>query len=273
MAIYQSILDQLPELSNFYRYEGGLSYSYFHPNGDTAFSSNSYIYFSKSIHHHHYYVSKRIIQYLNEILSQYHKKLNYYSFSNPRQFNQILDILFHSPMDEFISIQCSTSPLMNTLLYKNGILNSRKNGQKHYIELCDLKKYQGGYGFCDEWLDIFNTLTYFYSFLTITKDDVVNFLINQKARMFYPDSKVLPTAFLENKQRCVKINISLFNDWKKYDLMNSMQQIIEKGLYCEQSNFRIDSHNEMKRVLTQYMKERKRILSLTEHAFEQNISL
>lgn len=272
MSLYQEVLAQTPDLFSFYRYEGNLSYHYFHPNfKEKAFSSPSYIYFSQSMRHHHYYVDKRLTQYVNEILIHNNLKMHHFSFNNLKQFNQLLDFLKTYPMKDFISIQCHSSPIMQALLYKNYISNVRKRKEDRRVERCDITKYQGGYGFCGEWLDLFNTLTYFYSYQTITKEDILQFLILKKQYFYKPDYTILPTFFLEVKPRNIKINPSLFNHYEKYELMNSLQQIIENQLFFPTSPFETHSNEIMKQVISQYTRERKRILSLIDSTFEQNM--
>lgn len=266
MSIYQSILEQIPELSNFYRYEGGLSYNYFQPN--LNFCSNQYVYFSKHISHHHYYVSKRLIQYINEILLQHHIKQHQFSFNNLQQFNQILAFLEASPMEDFVSIQCSISPIIHELLYKNWIINIKKKSSDRRIERCDVRKYQGGYGFCGDWLSIFNILTYFYSYQTITKKDILQFLILKRKQFFKAEYSDNPTFFLEEKPRNVKMNYLLFNDYGKYELMNSLQSIVENQLFFPDSCFATNPNDEIKKVINQYEKERKRILHLADMNFD-----
>ncbi|MBP3635645.1 MAG: hypothetical protein J6J17_04265 [Bacilli bacterium] len=277
MTIYEELYKNYPGLSKFYRFEGvNMSFPYFNAkNGNICIkSSDPYIYFSSSIAHHKYYVSKRLRQLIqNKILSFSEIKLDYKSLICFDTFKEIVRIIETYEMDdEMISYECSTSRIMLELLYKNTIDNRYKSSGDRRVERCDQTKHKGGYGFCEEWLEIFNLLTYFYCYQKITRDNLIDYLYAKREKILNPSLANGPCAFLREKNRIITINNNLFNSYGKYDLMDALERIIEKGLYFKGSNLDKDSYGQIKRVINQYCEEKEKILRLTDDIFTKNIS-
>lgn len=276
MTIYEELYKNCPNLSKFYRFEVvNMSFPYFNATDGNICnkSSKPYIYFSSSIAHHKYYVSKRLQQLIqNKLVSFSEIKLNYKSLICFDTFREIVRIIENYQIDdEMISYECSTSKIMLDLLYKNTINNRYKKAGDRRIERCDTTKHKGGYGFCEEWLEILNLLTYFYCYQRITRDNLLDYLYAMREKVLNQSSGISLCKFLEEENRIIKINKSLFNSYGKYDLMDALERIIQKGLYFKGSNLDIDGNGQIKRTINQYCEEKEKILKLTNDIFAKNI--
>lgn len=274
MSLYKDLFKQFNDLSDFYRFEGYISNSYFNQHSCQIDSHNleQYIYFSSGFKHHQYYVCKRIRQFIqNTILENSEIVLNYQNIVNSDIFKQIIKLVESFPLkEEFISIECKTSPAINDLLYKNYISQSRKKHADKRIEKCDTKIYGGGYGFYGEWIRIFNMLTYFYAYQKISKDDILEYLHIKREKLI----KISPSSFddfLSSTKRIIKINPSLFSDYGKYSLMDSLQKVLENNLFCDQSNLATNGQETIKNIIQQYNQEREHVLKQTDKIYQKHI--
>jgi hypothetical protein len=277
MTINEKIYYQLPDLIKMYRFEGGNSVHRFsfNENGINPDDLN-YIYFSKSIKHHEYYVKKKIIKIINDdILENYSNlKLDHTAFLKPDSFKKIIKVIENHPLDnKTFSIEFSLSQTFNELLKNNHINNRNKKALDRRIEVVDTTKYKGGLGFCDEWLEVFNIFTYFYSYQRITKENILDFLYAYR-KIITEGAKIDPTGFLLNRKNCViKVNEKIYYDFMKYELMNALQNIVDNNLYFEKSILDENPQEQIKKIIKKYCNEREMILELYESEYQKTLKL
>ncbi len=271
MTIYEETLMNLEdELVKLYRFEGYNSYSYHSP---TSFPiTSNYIYFSKNQNHHFYYVDKKLKKMISKEISNGY--LNKKNILNPEKFNFLINgienYLFNQKL---VSIEFSCSNLINMLLRKNTIkFSDKEKFRDRRIERVDYRKYGGGYGFCDEWLKILQSLTYFKSYQRITKENIIDFLYRYRQNIIETKKVVNPVEFLlKPEYKVVQINQDLFSDFSKYELINSLQAIVEKKLYLPSSIFCNNSQEIIKKIMQQYSAERENILALIDKNYKKQL--
>ncbi len=274
MSLYKDLFNQFENLIDFYRFEGYISTSHFNQHTCQIDPHNleQYIYFSSNFKHHKYYVYKRIYQFIqNTILENSKIVLNYRNIINSDIFKQIVQLVEDFPLkEEIISVECKTSPAMNNLLYKNSIVQSRKKQADKRIEKCDTTIYGGGYGFYGEWIRIFNMLTYFYAYQKISRDDILEYLHIKREKLIKISTSSFDD-FLSSKKRIIKINPSLFSDYRKYDLMDSLEKVLENKQFCKESSLSTNGQGIIKNIIQQYNQEREQVLKQTNKIYQKHI--
>ncbi len=86
--------------------------------------------------------------------------------------------------------------------------------------------------------------------------------------------KVNVTRFLlDATRKSFKINASLYNDFMKYDLMNALQNIVEKELYFPESYMGEKPLEFVKKIIQTYTLERENMLELIEYTYQRNLIL
>ena len=262
MSLYKNVLEEFPELKSFYRFEGGGSFHHFNLSSDTIlFDTLNYIYFSFSEEHHKYYIKKRLLQLINkEILKDTNITLNKnFAIVKYELFKEVIKAIENYQFDEnMISIELHVSPLFYKLLKNNYIKNKRKPHLEQKIERVEAEKYKGGFGFSEDWLVV---LTYFCTYQKITKDNLIEFLYAFRDNRLKTLPKKDLIGFLNNDaNKRIIMNTSLYNDFTKYELMNSLQSIVEKTLYNPHSYLDGNSQNKIKKLTQEYSLEREQIL-------------
>lgn len=276
MTIYEELYYGLANFPKFYRYEGIKTFkNYDLDNSDSILINlENYIYFSASKQHHFYYVGKRMKQLIErDILYQTKYNLQSKKIINLEIFRDIVARIENYPLDEKqTSIEFTTSPLLKKLFAKNFILNSRKKESIPYIERVDINKSGGGYGLCKDWLEVFNILTYIYVGQRITKADLIDYVYNLRQKIINPNLPINITRFLlDPKKQSVKINTQLYSDFTKYDLMNALQNILEKELFFPDSYIAQHRSDCIKKIMQEYNLERENILALEDFIYERKL--
>lgn len=141
-----------------------------------------------------------------------------------------------------ISIEVYTSFLLELLLKNNCIFRHLKVKHDHSIERVDTKRPgDGGYGFSYEWLEIFEILTYFYVYQRISKNDLLYFVDAIRYNIIHDEIKVNTVEFLkDSSKKTKKINEGIFDNFRKYNLMDILQRILEYKMYLPNSY--LDTH-------------------------------
>lgn len=277
MTIYEEVyLNLKDELSKFYRLEGIYSYPYYNFSKDGALNDfMKYVYFSASEKHHMYYTEKRIKQVISkDILNEPNMQFNKETILNKDKFNFIINAIENYSFDDkMMSIEFSNSPLMKQLLKRNAIRNAKKSAEDRRVEIADSTKYGGGYGLCEEWLKVFNLLTYFYSYQRITKGNLLDFLYNYRQNLITAKRTLYSVSFLlDQKNRVIDIGTSIFNDFSKYELMNALQSICENDLYFSHSVLATNQSEAIKKIIQEYNLERERILELLDSIYKRDLN-
>ena len=267
MTLYEELYYQLSDLPKFYRYEGPGTFRNYNFEGQEILEVlDNYIYFSKTIKHHDYYVQKRIRQLIEKDIL--------YQLINNEKFQEIVSKTETFPREvKMCSIEFTTSPIVKKLFAKNWVFNTNKKERLPYIERVDITKSGGGYGLSKDWLCVFNVLTYIYAHYCINKNDILDFLYAFRRNFLTPDFLINPTAFLNGSQnRSIKINKKLHSNLSKYDLMNALQNIIEKELYFPNSFIANDPDAKIKEIIQNYVHERECILELMDTMYERKLN-
>ncbi|MCI8394885.1 MAG: hypothetical protein HFH86_05360 [Bacilli bacterium] len=276
MTLYEELYPRLNNLESFYRFEGYKSYQNYifnDPFANPLQTVNKYVYYSKTLKHHLYYTSKRIEQFLkNEILMEKDRNLwvNMDIKKIKEIINQILNFQYRNTMS---SIELKYCPIFQQLMSQNTVNNMReKETNQKYIECCDLTRAGGGYGLSEEWLLLLNYLTILYCYREINMEDVKTwFQIFRSNQLKYFPFK-FPTIFLEEKRnRKIVINHQLSNHFLKYDIMETMERLVDNHLVNPRSPFGKNPNKMIKETIFEFEKVRKRTLDTLEEIYEQKI--
>lgn len=276
MTLYEEVYDQMSELDRFYRFEGYRSFPYFtFEHGGHLTRNDNYIYFSSGMKHHNYYVTRRMKQLIsNEVLHGTGLKLSREFLVDKGSYNEILGMVRnYSSTAKLLSIECSVSPMMNELLEDNTVNNHKKGTNDRCVERTDRRIYGGGYGFCDAWLEVFDLLTYFQSYRRITTANMIEFLQLHRRNILNGKICVNPVSFLsDNSSLVVGINPRLYSDFSKYDLMDSLQTIVDDKLFFRDSLFAANPDEEIRRIVQGYNSEREEILEKTHKVYQKRLN-
>lgn len=275
MTLFEEMYKESTELSKFYRFEGLNSYSHFPVGNENMHipQDSGYIYFSQSMKHHQYYVRKRLKQLIDNLMG-HGNSINKKALLDSGNFNEIVRKIENLQITEKIqSIEFSLSPIIKEILENNSHLNIKKEKYDKRIESCDLRQYNGGYGFCDEWLTVYNLLTYFYGCQRITKENILEFIELYRFCLIKQERTLAATNFLLDEScRTIKINEKVYNDFSKYELMNALEIIVEKELYFPESMFSKNPDQSIKKIIQAYNLERERLLELSESIYRRKLN-
>lgn len=241
----------LSELTSFYRFEGEASFHYYNFDCEKFLDkTNNYIYFSKSKVHHDFYVKQRMRQLINKGLNDKEIKLTKYFIVGYENYRKIVKAIESYDLSYDLSIIMKVSPLMDLLLENNYVLRHLKGKNMRYIERVDTTRPgDGGYGFSNEWLEIFNMLTYFYAYLRITKDDLLYFIDAFRYNVVHNSDYVNTVAFLENEdRRKIKINEQINDNFSKYKLMDLLKILFEQKMYLPGSYMDVYQEKAIKKL-------------------------
>lgn len=252
---------QCSELPKFYRFEGTNSYNHFDFSSRNFLGgTENYAYFSKSFKHHQFYVAKRLRQLINnELLKGTRLTLKKSTITHSEQFNGILQAVKSVPLDERqMSIEFTVSPLFMKLIKNNSVRHTEKKEGEHYIERVDLKQSGGGYGFCEEWLELFDFFTYFYAHQRITRADLINFLYAYRNNIIYHSFRNSAVPFLAYPERkIIEVNPHVVSSFDKYELMDILERILTKKLYFPNSYLAEYQESGIKQIVAEYLAEKE----------------
>lgn len=245
----------------FYRFQGGNSYPFFNIMGDNCKISNgsNYAYLSKSISHHKYFIAKRLTQLVSDIVLERsdipYTKARLYNHDEYKKIQKY--VAEAEKLDDLESLRFIVSDTFYELLESNFRYNDGKEKGSRIIERVDRKIYGGGYGISDEWLKLFNLLTIMYGRQSITKNDILTMLKNVRMGN---KNRVESISFLRPSDVPYFINKDIYSDFIKYDIIGALEEILEKGLYNETSEFGRNPRVKIKEITGRYMTLRDRIL-------------
>ena len=270
MTTYNEITNNLLNdgAKEFYRFQGHKSFECFDiRNNRFNNTTDHYVYFSNSKNHHYYFTIKRIKQLINTIvLKDSNYQITRKQLDTPSSFKHIKNIVFNSDkIKNLNSISLICDPVYYALIKENCINNYAKTFESG-IEKVDRKVYGGGYGITGPWLDLFNDLTYFSSYVRISSFDVVK-LLNKMRRKSIQTNPLLIKDIIEAKQRNYNLSTNLYNDFHKYDIMNDLERICQEGLFLENSSLSKHPTKTIKQILNKYQGEREKILTAVNHKY------
>ncbi len=237
-----TILDEWKEkmiedksLHTFYRVQGGLSYEKFTIEGKEIVynSKERYTYFSENSKHHHYYKAKRIDQLLlrNDDPMQKRdylatKSLYIYRDKLPR-IKESLENLSSNQ----INIKCFSFHFLEDtykLIKENSVYYTKKIIDNTPRRV-DIKVNGGGYGLNEEWLRLFSLSTFITEIIPITKADIEDYL----SQLSYLLSSEIEIGNEDRRKTFISKNLS--SPFTKYELMDTLENIVEKGLIAPNS--------------------------------------
>lgn len=261
---------QCSELPKFYRFEGTKSYSHFDFTGNNFLKdTNQYVYFSRTFKHHQFYTARRLRQLINqEVLEDTGFSVKKSTIINPEHFKTILQLLESTLIDERqVSIEFTTSPLFTKLLVNNFTRHGEKQSGERYIEKVDMKQSGGGYGLCEEWLELFHFFTYFYAHQRITRTDLIHFLYAYRNNVIYHSFRLSPTPFLADlERRTIETNPRMTSSFSKYELMDILDRILEKKLYLPHSFLGEQQEEGVKQIVNEYLQEKEALDDIREYS-------
>lgn len=273
MTTYDFIINKLKEeelFKEFYRFQGGDSFEYYNIKNNCFDDINDhYIYFSSTKNHHYYFTIRRIRQLINAVIL----KDSPYIISNKqlkeeKRFQRICNLVINSGyIRKLNSVSLICDRNYYNLLRENSVSSEMKNGKK-LIERVDRRVYGGGFGIVEEWLDLFEDLTLFSSNLRITDSDLEKLLENMK-RKGKLTNPLLIEKILEEKNRKYVIKDSVFNDFHKYNIMNDLELICEKGLCVDSSELNKMPSQTIKKILSSYQQNREKVLRLVDEGYKK----
>lgn len=275
MTLYEEVFANFPETTKFYRFEGyNSSINYSFNQDEYLQNSMRYLHFSATLKHHMYFVGKKLKQLISkEILHELgYNQLNKTTLLDSEIFNTILNRLGNLSTKELSSIEYSTLPVMNTIISNNTIRSKDKYANDRRIERVDAAICGGGYGLGDEYLKVFDLLTFFYSYQKISPEIISNYLYTYRRKEIENNASIKPTAFLMSSQnRVIKLNPTLYNDFTKYELMESLERIIETENFFPESIFAHNPSSQVKTIVSEYNLKRERVLKLADTIYKRNI--
>ena len=266
MALYKEISTAISseELTKeIYRFQGAKTLSRLDLSNP---SSKGYIYYSNSIDHHMYFTVKRLKQMVNEASQkELGIVLNSHNLRGEDTYQRIKKLVINSPCFNNIHsyrIRCSRG--LDDLVRQNCVYNENKRSDKHYVERVDRRVYGGGYGLADEWKELLVYLTFFTAYRRITREDILNLMTNMKTtgRMNRKDN--ISFLLKTDEMYTYEINPHILGDFNKYNIMNALEEIIERGLVNPHSELCEQPHETMKTVIENYERGREKTLKLLE---------
>ncbi len=268
MTTYNEIVNILQKeklINSFYRFQGSSSFEYYNIKKNCFDDIGShYVYFSTTLLHHYYFSVKRIRQLINTtILNKTDYMISNKQLNIKDNFSKISNLVINSSnLKGLNSIELVVDSSYYKLLTENSVYNMNKDKeQKNLIERVDRRKYKGGYGVIDTWLDLLDDLTLFSVCNRITRDDVLKLLENMKMSKKL-NSPYLIRNILDNKLKLYHISDNIYNDFHKYKIMNDLEILYDRKLYLENSSFANNPRKTIKDVLVNYQEKREKVLRL-----------
>jgi len=251
----------LQKASMLYRFQGGNSYPSFNIQGDTCKIGhiNHYTYFSKTMEHHKYFVSKRLKQLINKIVfDEKGLVISNRSLSDNDFYKKVIkDIACSEKISDLQSLRFLIDSNFIELIEQNYEYNSDKTKGSKIIERVDRRISGGGYGIGNEWLSLFNSLTILYLKQDITRDNLISML---KAVKSGYKSKIESVEFLMEPTHQIIVNNDIYSDFTKFKIKQDLEEILDKGLYKEDSELGKKPTAMIKKITSDYSKLRDKSL-------------
>lgn len=235
-----------------YRFQGGNTYPAYDLVSDSfrLQSYRYYTYFSVSIDHHRYFVYKRIKQYLNQkMLIEKKGTFNAKRLGDLNEYRKIRRYMSSCEIDLFNSLGLSVVGEFTSLIKDNYVYNSNKDIERS-IERVDRRIYGGGYGFCDEWLELLNIMTLEYQNRRISRNDLLCMIKNIHN---HNGSIIDCLNFLNNCDREIVVNSFIFDPFMKYRIMELLEEIIVSKKCAVDSKLSTNSRDVIRQVVRSYV--------------------
>lgn len=259
MSLYRDISDKISSsetTKEFYRFQGAKTASRI----DTG---DEYIYFSKSIDHHMYFTIKRLKQLLSKLLQEQDTVFNLRTLRSTEEYQTIKNLVLNGDkITDLYSYRLICSKSIEGLLRENCIYPNCKPKNGKYIERADRRVYGGGYGVAEEWRELMSYLTYFTAEQKITKADLLE-IIKRMRTTGSMNRKDNIAFLLKNPDNYIyRINEEMLSDFNKYNIIDVLERILEKGLALPESELRTAPDKTVRKIVDAYEKDREKTLVL-----------
>ncbi len=259
MSLYRDISDRISTgdtTKEYYRFQGAKTASRMDIGAD-------YIYFSKSIDHHMYFTIKRLKQLLSKLLLEEDIIFNQRSLRNPDECRRINNLVLNSEqIENLFSYRLVCSKNIDGLLKQNCIFSDRKPDKKKYIERVDRRVYGGGYGVADEWRELMIYLTYFTARQKINREDLLEIIRQMKISGSMNRKDNIAHIIRKPENYTYRINDGLLSDFNKYNIIDVLERILEKGLANPESELSTAPDKTIRRIVDDYERDREKTLIL-----------
>lgn len=264
MALYRDISSELVDSGlarEVYRFQGARTASRLDiskNNGD------GYIYFSNSLDHHMYFTLKRIKQLLNTLLLREERMaLNAHNLRGTDTSKTIKNLVLTSEnLDDLFSHRLVCSKSFDGLIKDNFVYNEKKKGKTRYIERVDRRVCGGGYGICDEWKELLCYMTFFSAKLRISRNDLVELIRIMKTTGRMNSRQNMDFLLRDSENYMFDINPNILSDFNKYNIINALEAILEKGMALPDSELSCDSKKTIRGVVEEYERGREKTLEM-----------
>ena len=155
---------------------------------------------------------------------------------------------------------CSDS--FDRLIRDNCIRNDQPKYGKKYVERVDRRVYGGGYGLGDEWKDLLTYLTLFTAQTKISRNDLMNILIQMRKTGKLTNKDHLKFLVGDKSRYNYEVNPYLLSDFNKYNIANALEEILEKDLVLPDSQLKTSPKKTIREVMDEYERGREKTLEL-----------
>ena len=265
MSVFEETINKLiydNDVKELFRFQGHNSKNFFDVKNND-FSSNPddrYYYFSASLTHHKYFSVRRIRQLVNYILSETPYSLSQKYIRDKETFDEILKLVSNS--EKIKDINCIKLVYDNSyydLISENYCYNDASK-KENMVERVDRRFFGGGYGFSNEWLRLLECLTFFSSYIRFDEVNIEKVLRSMKKNGNV--TSIYNIDFL--KYENYKINGYVLDNFTKYQIIELMENIIEKDLVKKGSQLQKYPTVTIKRTVDTYQKNKDKMLTLFE---------
>lgn len=274
MSIYNKVVSDMKMLGymhELYRFQGLNNAEYFDMKNNKLFSENTgrYYYFSKGINHHKYFINKKLKQLIFEIsINDTNKSLDRYSLNDLKRFKEICELIENS---EVVDNLWSTGVIVNKMflnLLINNCVDSDKKSFKSAVEKVDSKVFGGGFGLVDDWLKLLNHTSFFTAKKQITRGDIIQYLKSMRASNMFFNKDCLDFFFMEREY---SLNVNIFNNFIKYEIMNDLENIVEKMLCSAESDLSKYPNKTISQIVKNYQLQREKVILSLEENYNKKI--
>lgn len=273
MNIYNDVVMELKKsryVNELYRFQGANSFDYFNIKKNKFYDDieNKYVYFSKSIDHHKYFTIRRLRQFLNQIvfidddITLCRKNLR-----DIGTYNMMKNIISNSDLiHDLSSISLIVANDYYKLLMDNCCSTHNKISSKAIVERVDRRVYGGGFGLSEEWLRLLNHMSLFTTSLRISRADILEMLQKMRAKQ---GVNMISSADFLLQHRSYLLSDNLYNSFIKYDIMNDLECILDKGLCLESSELNKKPTETIGEIISNFQSQKENTLKILEKSYNR----
>lgn len=274
MSLYSEVISELRDknsIRELYRFQGANSFGYYNIRTSTfeGTPNDNYVYLSGSLDHHEYFSVKRIKQLINsEVLKDTPYTISSKDLRDMESYPIIKNLVLNNErLTDLYSVRLITASSAIRLMRENSFLNCKKPEEKA-VERVDRRVYGGGYGVSAEWKDLLLNLTYFDGYQRIDKDSIINLLATMKATGRINNKDNIDFILGNPEYYSYGMSPGLQNPFTKYDIMNALERILEKGTYSETSELGERPKETIRKVVDNYERGKGKVLTLLESHYK-----